>query len=187
MLDRGAEYACDLVSWGKLCLNKGKEELCAGKRKCMNQPINVNLEQMSQWGRDITTSLKAGNPLLLQGPVGAGKSTLVRSILSVLRPHEDTFPSPSFPLMIPYDTPVGLVCHFDLYRLTDASQLMSLNIQEYCHQAICLIEWPEIMAGLQLPQYRTAHIRFHPSDPWMRQMWFCQTPCSVVHRVEAFG
>jgi len=57
--------------------------------------------------------------------------------------------SPTFTLVEPYELPVHLVYHFDLYRLSDPDELNYLGVDEYfTSQALCLIEWPEKGLGL---------------------------------------
>lgn len=76
----------------------------------------------------------------LHGPLGAGKSTLVRGALAALG-WEGAVPSPTYTLVEPYAL-AREVWHLDLYRLGDASEWDELGIEEAAPDFL-FIEWPE--------------------------------------------
>lgn len=82
------------------------------------------------------------------GEMGAGKTTLIRSIVAALGADgSDGANSPSFAIANDYGrTPQGLnVFHFDLYRLESAAEAMDIGFEDYLDNPsnICLIEWPD--------------------------------------------
>ena len=93
-------------------------------------------------GAAIARGLKAGDAVLLQGELGSGKTTLARAILRALGVGEYV-PSPSFTLVQAYETPGLTVRHFDLYRVTHASELNELGIDDAIADGAVLVEWPE--------------------------------------------
>ncbi len=100
-------------------------------------------------GRELVSVLpedSGGWMILLQGELGAGKSTLARSMLRALG-HEGNVPSPTYTLVEPYHCGDLTVYHVDLYRIADASELEFLGWSDL-RDGLLLIEWPERVAGL---------------------------------------
>lgn len=95
--------------------------------------------------------LQAGDVVLLEGPVGAGKTHFARSFIRTLCCTAQDVPSPTFTLVQTY-TPLrgAAIWHADLYRLGDASELEELGLLDAFNTAICLVEWPERL-GLSRP------------------------------------
>lgn len=114
---------------------------------CLDGP-----DRTDDFGRWIAPQLDAGDVLLLDGPLGAGKSHLARAIiqsrLAAEGRHEDV-PSPTFTLVQFYDGAVPLV-HADLYRLIDAGEASELGLIDGFGRSITLIEWPAKL-GAQIP------------------------------------
>lgn len=91
---------------------------------------------------------RPGDCLALSGPYGAGKSTFVRAFLRALSGDGDLdVPSPSFPILLVYDTPQGVAYHYDLWRLEGPEALDELDWDMAC-ESLMLIEWPERAGGL---------------------------------------
>lgn len=99
----------------------------------------------ADFARRLAHILRPGDALLLDGPLGSGKSHFARAAIRAL--HGDTgdlveVPSPSFTLVQTYDTERGEVWHADLYRLSDPSEVIELGLEDALNDAIVLIEWP---------------------------------------------
>lgn len=96
-----------------------------------------------------------GDVLLLEGPVGAGKTAfaraLIQSILSDKGLAEEDVPSPTFTLVQTYDTPDFEIWHADLYRLTAPEEVLELGLEAAFEAGVCLIEWPDRL-GQDVPQ-----------------------------------
>lgn len=94
--------------------------------------------------------LRAGDAVLLEGPLGAGKSELARAVLraAVGDPALEV-PSPTFTLVQSYDLPAGPAHHFDLYRLDGPAGLAELGWDE-AREGIVLVEWPDRL-GAEAP------------------------------------
>ncbi|MDZ7643922.1 MAG: tRNA (adenosine(37)-N6)-threonylcarbamoyltransferase complex ATPase subunit type 1 TsaE [Woeseiaceae bacterium] len=88
----------------------------------------------------------AGWLVLLQGDLGAGKSTLARAMLQALG-HRGAVPSPTYTLVEPYDIDGRRVYHVDLYRVAAAEELEFLGWDDL-QDGLLLVEWPERVPGL---------------------------------------
>lgn len=102
-------------------------------------------------GRALAAARPARACLLLEGELGAGKSTLARALLRALGVRGN-IRSPTYTLIERYSLPEGgEAAHLDLYRLADASELDFLGLDELeASAALWLVEWPE-RGGKQLP------------------------------------
>lgn len=94
-------------------------------------------------GAELARELKAGEILLLYGPLGVGKTTLVRGLLRALG-HVEPVRSPTFNLLQTFETDPPVV-HADLYRLDSAE---GLGLEDYFETHLCLVEWPDRLQTL---------------------------------------
>jgi tRNA threonylcarbamoyladenosine biosynthesis protein TsaE len=118
------------------------------------QTFLTTLDDTTRLGVVLANVLTSGDCLLLNGPVGAGKSHLARAIIRSLLPNNERhldIPSPTFTLVQVYDTLKGAVWHADLYRLTDADEVFELGLDAAFESEITLIEWPERL-GTDTPE-----------------------------------
>jgi tRNA threonylcarbamoyladenosine biosynthesis protein TsaE len=100
--------------------------------------------------RRLAAMLRPGDAILLAGPIGAGKSTLVRALLRAGTGDPDLdVPSPTFTLVQSYDLRGGARAHhFDLWRLSGPDALAELGWEDAVRD-IVLVEWPERLGALR--------------------------------------
>ena len=123
--------------------------------ECMSPNRTVSVDTHSDdetraFGRKIAARLEPGSVVLLEGDLGAGKTTLVQGICHGL--GVDAWAnSPTFTLINEY---VGnsngtelRVYHCDFYRIDDPDELQTLAIDEVFYgDGISLVEWPDVAA-----------------------------------------
>ncbi|WP_228546952.1 tRNA (adenosine(37)-N6)-threonylcarbamoyltransferase complex ATPase subunit type 1 TsaE [Candidatus Neptunochlamydia vexilliferae] len=121
--------------------------------------ISNSAEETEKIGREIGQELSADATLCLSGDLGAGKTTLIKGIVSEvvgISPHEVT--SPTFTYLNIYEGK-ETVYHFDCYRLQDEKAFLERGLGDY-FEGLCLLEWPEKVKGI-LPKERISiHISY---------------------------
>ena len=102
-------------------------------------------------GARLAAVAKAGDCLLLSGPIGAGKSTLARAFIRARCGVNEEVPSPTFTLVQVYEDGVTEIWHADLYRLSHPDEVWELGLDDAFTRAISLVEWPDRL-GKHVPE-----------------------------------
>jgi tRNA threonylcarbamoyladenosine biosynthesis protein TsaE len=103
---------------------------------------------MQALGRRLARTGGRPGVVYLQGELGTGKTTLVRSLLRGLG-HRGKVRSPTYTLVEPYPLDGLTVYHLDLYRIADPGELEWLGLRDLLGaDTLLLVEWPERAAGL---------------------------------------
>jgi tRNA threonylcarbamoyladenosine biosynthesis protein TsaE len=117
-------------------------------------------EETAKLGEVMAGLMRPGMTLLLEGPIGAGKTHLARAFIrSRLRRMEDV-PSPTFTLVQVYEAPDADIWHADLYRLTHPDEVHELGLEAAFDNAVCLVEWPDRL-GKHVPK-DALHLELQP-------------------------
>ena len=92
-------------------------------------------------GAALWKSLAATDCVLLDAPMGTGKTALARGLVRAAG-HIGEVPSPTYALVQPYETSPPLY-HLDLYRVNSVAELTELGLDDMLDQGIVVVEWPE--------------------------------------------
>jgi tRNA threonylcarbamoyladenosine biosynthesis protein TsaE len=115
----------------------------------------------------VAALARPGDAILLEGALGAGKSVFARAFLRAASGDPSLeVPSPTFTLVQGYETSIGLVHHFDLWRLDGPGGLAELSWDE-ARDGIVLVEWPERLGALRPGDALT--VALHPTSPDSRR------------------
>ena len=92
----------------------------------------------------VLESLNGRNVVAFFAPMGAGKTTLISTLMETLG-SEDIVTSPTFALVNQYYTETREpVYHFDFYRINSINEAFDMGYEEYFYSGdLCLVEWPE--------------------------------------------
>jgi tRNA threonylcarbamoyl adenosine modification protein YjeE len=108
-------------------------------------------------GRELAQRLRAGDVLLLEGDLAAGKTTLVRGVLNGLGGDPEVVSSPTFVLLQSYDCSapdISVLHHVDLYRLGEQiADLREIGIEDVLSDqlAVVAVEWPKNTLATWIP------------------------------------
>jgi tRNA threonylcarbamoyladenosine biosynthesis protein TsaE len=98
--------------------------------------------ETAAFGRRLAARLKAGDIIGLSGDLGAGKTTLSKSIIKGLGVRE-TVTSPTFTIVHEYQGRLP-VFHFDVYRIESLAEMDEIGFEEYLFgEGVCIVEWAE--------------------------------------------
>lgn len=118
--------------------------------------LTIGLEGSLITAQKLANLLIPGDCVTFRGDLGAGKTTIIQTIIQTLHGGDIAIISPTFNLLQTYDVDVlGETCtiwHYDLYRIEEAEELDELGLEDAFENGIALIEWPEI-AEFWIPEH----------------------------------
>lgn len=115
--------------------------------------LSQQAEDSEAWAESLAHLLQPGDVITLEGPLGAGKTTLVRGLARGLGIAESEVSSPTFVLWQIYQGRLRLH-HVDAYRLHSGDELEELGLLEVLQgQDVVVLEWPQV-ALAYLPEER---------------------------------
>ncbi len=134
----------------------------------MTHTISINdLSQLPVAAKQFVELMGDYTVFAFFGPMGAGKTTFIRSLSQALGVNDDMANSPSFSIVNEYrsDTTAELIYHFDLYRLESDDEAIDIGIEDYFDSgALCLLEWPERIENLLPDDTVRVSISENPDD-----------------------
>lgn len=100
-------------------------------------------------GAALGRVLCPGDAVLLEGPLGAGKSAFARAAIKARAGAETEVPSPTYTLVQRYEAPGLTLWHADLYRLGGPDEVPELGLDEAFEEDAVFVEWPEKLGPWQ--------------------------------------
>lgn len=143
--------------------------------------MNIFDYSLDQLDEAVRFLIREGSQELIwvfQGPMGAGKTTLIRALAQAFEVI-DPVSSPTFGIVNEYHTAKGEeIYHFDFYRVEDPSEALDIGIEEYFYGGNrCWIEWAEKIAEYVPEDFLL--IRIEPISPKTRKL-------TLLHSQDAF-
>jgi tRNA threonylcarbamoyladenosine biosynthesis protein TsaE len=118
-----------------------------------------SLTQLLSIASEIISFAKDTRIFLFYGDMGAGKTTLIKSLCESLGTTEPVT-SPTFSIVNEYISTENRIYHFDFYRLKSQTEALDLGYEEYFYSdAYCFIEWPEKIPDLLPAHYININIK----------------------------
>ncbi len=111
-------------------------------------------EETTEAGKNIAAELRVGDVVLIDGPLGAGKTAFVRGLAEGLGADPNDVSSPTFTILQQYGGSLPLY-HADLYRLTPA-EVADLGLEETGLDGILAVEWPDRWAARPATAHQVA-------------------------------
>jgi len=133
----------------------------------MNNSVNLpvlltssSISQLPAIAAEIIAFAEGSRVFLFYGDMGAGKTTLIKSLCACLD-VTDNVTSPTFSIVNEYKGLSGQkIYHFDFYRIKDQTEALDMGYEEYFYSgAYCFIEWPEKVDALLPESYVSVAIK----------------------------
>ena len=111
--------------------------------------IVKSLEHLNLLSKKVADQLIKNDCIFLIGEIGVGKTTFTRYLINYLQEKNGVkiteVLSPTFNLLYEYDLNNIKIMHYDLYRISDESELKHIGIFSDKREAIKIIEWPQLI------------------------------------------
>jgi len=127
--------------------------------------LNLSLPQLREFAFELASKLKPSTVILLQGPVGAGKTQLSKFLVEALTGNKDAH-SPSYSLINEYKGAKFPIFHIDLYRIKNLNDLDSTGVWDvFQTPGLVIVEWADLIEESAFPiHWNKIKLVFEP-DP----------------------
>jgi len=140
----------------------------------LNLPAERDTRRLA---RVLAAVLPPTATVALYGPLGAGKTFLVRCLAQALHVR-DNVSSPSYVLLHEYDGPVPMF-HLDLYRLSSEEEVWELGLRDMIGRGLLVVEWPELAEALLPPDVLRVRLNRTPEG----REAVLEAPAALLDRV----
>lgn len=107
----------------------------------MGVELKYHIDQIEDAARAVMRELGETRVILVDGPMGAGKTTIIKAMCSILNTQDDVS-SPTFSIVNEYMGSEGVIYHFDFYRIKDVQEAIDIGAEDYFYSGnFCFIEW----------------------------------------------
>ena len=135
--------------------------------------------------RKLSRFLTSREVITLSGDLGSGKTFFARALVQSFTSNIEEVLSPTFSLVQTYETSLGLISHFDLYRINRPEEVFEIGFDDAVADGIVLIEWPSHL-GLLLPVDRIEVEIKHGNTETSRHLKFCGYGHRATKLLDAF-
>ncbi len=119
----------------------------------MNTITIHNLSELSTVAEHLLYFANGDKFFVFEGEMAAGKTTFIKTFCELLGIN-DVVSSPTFSIVNEYESPNGVVYHFDFYRLKNIQEAFDIGYEDYFYSRnYCLIEWPQKVEELLPEKY----------------------------------
>jgi len=117
--------------------------------------------------------LRAGDAMMLKGPLASGKTAFVQELVAALGSKADVT-SPTFTLAQFYQTSSGTFLHIDAYRLSSVAEFRDLALEDFVAESITAVEWGDIVEQ-DFPNALSINFEFVENEDNSRKLTFSAT------------
>jgi tRNA threonylcarbamoyladenosine biosynthesis protein TsaE len=101
-------------------------------------------EETARVAAALAPYLRAGDAILLKGPLASGKTAFVQELVAALGSKAEVT-SPTFTLAQFYPIADETFLHIDAYRLSSVAEFRDLGLEDFVPESITAIEWGDII------------------------------------------
>jgi len=127
------------------------------KNSRLSEFYSKNIGDLAKIAAELLVFISDCKIICFQGDLGAGKTTLIKSICTQLG-CKNIASSPTYSIINEYMSDVGVIYHMDLYRLKSIEEALDLGIEDYLYSGnYVFIEWPDLILPI-LEEYHIVKI-----------------------------
>ena len=130
-------------------------------------------EETARVAAALAPLLRAGDAMMLKGPLASGKTAFVQELVAALGSAAEVT-SPTFTLAQFYTLPSGTFLHIDAYRLSSVAEFRDLALEDFVPESITAVEWGDIVEE-DFPNALTITFEFVPNHDNWRKLTFSAT------------